>query len=319
MTWKNGYGWVAAAVLAGAVGVGHGQTASLPATPVPQVPQAPSDAENPNPKADEPVVNEAGKIVLVQPIPEPAAGDAFFSPLATGGPETLSRRFKDYYYVAFGPRALITPAISAAIRQAFPNTNYPEDWQTGAGAFGRNYGSAVGTKVAGQTARFAVGAALHEDFRYRPTWGMGPAQQTKAGEYVRVRTRGMPVSDKSVGYRIFYAIGFAFVDRSDSGGKRLAVANFSEAAASGFVGNLWLPDGFNDARHGAQRMGSRFGSIAVQNVTREFSPEIFHLFEKLHLPFPRLPVPEWWDGTMRKGREQGLGSSGVPASKNDNS
>jgi hypothetical protein len=74
----------------------------------------------------------------------------------------------------------------------------------------------------------------------------------------------------------------------------LALANFAAAGAGGFVPNAWLPDGFNDWRSGAKRMGTRFGGFAIQDVLREFSPEIFKAFQAMHLPFPRLPVPEWW-------------------------
>jgi hypothetical protein len=94
--------------------------------------------------------------------------------------------------------------------------------------------------------------------------------------------------------RTFHAIGFIFVDRSDSGHPRLALANFAGAAAGGFVPNAWLPDGFNDWQHGGTRMGTKFGGFAIQNVLREFSPEIARTFHTAHLPFPRLPVPEWW-------------------------
>ncbi len=205
------------------------------------------------------------------PVPEPLAGDALYAPLAVdNGPESLKTKTASYLVVTFGPRAVVSPMISAAIAMARPNYNYPNDWHQGMQGFGRQYGSRLGTKAAFETARYATGALLHEDFRYRPAEVTGFVPRT------------------------FHAIGFIFVDRSDSGHARLAVANFAGAAAGGFVPNAWLPDGFNDWRHGGTRMGTKFGGFAIANVLREFSPEIAHAFRDLHLPFPRLPVPEWW-------------------------
>ncbi len=209
------------------------------------------------------------KPVIDAPVAE--AGDSIFSPVAVlGAPPTLKVKFEDYAVITFGPRAVVSPVISAGIAMARPNYNYPNDWHQGMQGFARQYGSRIGTKVSYETARYAVGALTHEDFRYRPA--------------------------KSKGFlpRAGHALGYAFVDRSDSGHARVALANFAGAAAGGFVPNAWLPDGFNDWQHGGQRMGGKFGGIVLQNELREFSPEIFKLFTGAHLPFPRLPIPEWW-------------------------
>ncbi len=211
--------------------------------------------------------------------PVPVAGDSIFSPIATvGTPLTLKVKLENYAVITYGPRAVVSPMISAGIGMARPNYNYPNDWHQGMQGFARQYGSRMGTKAAFETARFAAGALLHEDFRYRP---LG-----EAGFFPRVG----------------HAIGFAFVDRSDSGHPRLALANFAGAAAGGFVPSAWLPDGFNDWQHGGQRMGSKFGGMVIQNITREFAPEIYRALHKGHLPFPRLPVPEWWTKDLRVAR-----------------
>ncbi|SNS94722.1 hypothetical protein SAMN05421770_103183 [Granulicella rosea] len=285
------------------------------------MPQSSSQSDAQKPQPGEQVLTEDGKVVVAKPMPGPVAGDAIFAPLATGGPDTLHRKTMSYVYVAFGPRALITPAIGAAFRQAFPNNNYPPEWRRGIGAFGRNYGSDVGTKTTILTTRYAVGALTHEDFRYRPTWiaAMGETMRKNAEQRAVEgndtprpgHTGGrndimlqLPKSDKSVAHRLFYAIGYTFVDRSDDGHYRLALANISSAAAGGFVANAYLPDGFNDVSHGARRMGSRFGSYAFQNVTREFSPEIVRGFHALHLPTPGLHLPEWWTKTSGPAPKQ---------------
>ena len=202
--------------------------------------------------------------------PEPVAGDALYAPLAVG-PDTTKIKADNYLVVTFGPRALVSPLLSSGIAMAKPNYNYPNDWHQGMQGFGRQYGSRIGTKVAGNTARFATGVLLHEDYRYYPS------------------------ASRNFFARLGNAVEYVFVDRSDSGGRRLALANFAGAAAGGFAPNLWLPDGFNDARHGGTRTLSRLGGLVISATFREFAPEIFKGFHAVGLPFPRLPVPEWWN------------------------
>jgi len=203
------------------------------------------------------------------PDPEPAAGDPLYAPLALG-PETVHQKFMDYAVITVGPRALFGPAFGAGIRMAKPNYSYPNDWHQGAAGYFRNYGNGLAEEASLHTARFATSALLHEDFRYVPS---------KSTHFLA---------------RTAHALAFTVVDRSDSGAPRLALSNFAGAAAAGYVGNLYLPPGFNDVTHADERMFSRLGGFAITNVTREFAPEIFHATQKLHLPFPRIPVPEWW-------------------------
>ena len=203
--------------------------------------------------------------------PVPVPGDAWYAPVARSRkPQTVHDKLMDYAVVTFGPRALFSPAFSSAIRMANPRDGYPRDWRLGAGAFGRNYGDALARRTSTGTGRYLASALLHEDFRYRPSAGRNPL------------ARG------------FHAVAFTFVDKSDSGGNRIALANFIGAGAGGFVGNLYLPAGYNNLSHAGTRAGTAFAGFAAQNLLREFSPELFRFTQKLHLPFPRIPVPEWW-------------------------
>jgi len=205
-------------------------------------------------------------------VPVPVAGDYLFAPVAVG-PDTMKIKAESYLVLTFGPRALVTPAFSAAIRMAHEPKGYPPDWCDGAPGYFRGYGSDLGNKFAAETGRYGAAMLLHEDFRYRPSGKKGVA-------------------------RFFYAIGYTFVDRSDSGHRTLAVSNFAGAAAGGFAGDLWLPDGFNSPGDGAKRFSTRLASMAGSNVAREFAPEIFSAAKGLHLtflaPFLRVPIPEWW-------------------------
>ena len=232
-----------------------------------KLPEAPAAQSSPVQK----VAPRSGEAVdQSEPVPEPVAGDSWYAPVARGrGPESLKLKTETYLVVTFGPRAMFSPAFSAAMKMARPPAGYPSDWLDGGPAFGRNYGAALGSRFALETGRYATGVLLHEDFRYRQSGKQGAA-------------------------RLFYALGYTFVDSSDSGHRRLAVANFAGAAAGGFAGNLYLPDGFNTAGDGAKNFEGRFVGFAATNVMREFAPEIFRVTHKLHVPFPRIPFPEWW-------------------------
>lgn len=187
------------------------------------------------------------------------------------GPQDFKDRFTDYSVVAFGPPALLTPVFPATIRMLNPSIAYPREWRQGIAGFGRNYGHAMAEQTSLATARFATGAILREDFRYRPSASRNPL------------VRG------------FHAAGFAFVDRSDSGHPRPALANFAGAAASGFVGNAWLPTGFNDVTHAESRAAVAFGGIVGRYLLQEFKPELLRIGKKLHLSGGSgRQIPEWW-------------------------
>jgi len=161
------------------------------------------------------------------------------------------------YYASetyLNPAAIIGPAFRAAIRMANPPgkgaTLYPREWRQGAEAFGRNYGDAIAERTSFNTARFMSGVILREDPRY------------------------LPSGSRNVFARSLHAVSFTFVDRSDSGHCRPALANFAGAAAGGFVGKAYLPAGFNDLTHAGQRSVLQLGFIAGGNLFREFAPQM---------------------------------------------
>jgi len=176
-------------------------------------------------------------------------------PPATGAEFGLSGKFS--YYMTetyFNPSVFTAPAFRAGIRMANPpgkgQTQYPPEWRQGAEAFGRNYGDAFAERVSFQTARFVTGAIVREDPRY------------------------VPSSSHNIFARSIHAVSFTFVDRSDSGHRMPALSNFVGAAAGGFVGNTYLPAGFNDVTHAGQRATLRFGFAAGGNLFREFAPQM---------------------------------------------
>jgi hypothetical protein len=200
--------------------------------------------------------------------------DPSIAPQCTGSSDsscrqTLHDKFLSYAVGTFGPRALFVPLFPASYLMAFPPDRYPRDWREGLPALGRNYADQFAAQTSFQTARFATSAILHEDLRYRRSTSKHPL--ARAG----------------------HALAYSFVDRSDSGHAQIAWSNFAGAAASGYVGRLYLPAGFNDVSHADTSMAIRFGALAGRNVAEEFSPELVLLARKLHLKIIHL-LPEWW-------------------------
>jgi hypothetical protein len=172
-----------------------------------------------------------------------------------------------YVHRTFGPPALILPVFGASLALINPPSQYPREWKDGAQAFERNYGNIVATVTARETASMLASIALHEDPRYRPS------------------------GSTNVLYRIFHTLSYTVVDRTDSGKRTIAISNFAGAAAGGFVGTAYLPNGFNDAAHAQQRMAAQFATVAIHNLAAEFQPQWGPIVRKLRIP--KL-LPEWW-------------------------
>lgn len=174
---------------------------------------------------------------------------------STGSTINLHDRFRAYLDEAFcNPAALTAPAFRAGIRMASPPTRgaytYPNEWRQGAEGFGRNLGDASAARLTTHTARFLAGAVMREDPRYFPSTSHNPFT------------------------RSFHAIGFTFVDRSDSGRMMPAISNFAGAAAGAAVGMAYLPPGFDTASYAGRRAIFNFAALTGSNAFREFAPRI---------------------------------------------
>jgi hypothetical protein len=195
--------------------------------------------------------------VLLFPIHSWAQNTAGTTPSFSGNAQSLGAEDKFRYYITetyLNPSVFTAPAFRAGIRMANPPgkgaTQYPPEWRQGAEAFGRNYGDAFAQRVTFETARFATRVVTHEDPRYTPS------------------------SSHNVLARSIHALTFTFVDRSDSGHAMPAISNFVGATAAGFVGNAYLPSGFNNATHAGQRATLQFGFTAAGNLFLEFAPQM---------------------------------------------
>ena len=224
------------------------------------LPDAPSAQIEASQQADTSVVKQKSE-THINPI-------SLLSPrLISGAPLTAQDKFEIYIHKTYSPAAVIYPLFGAGIKMARPNNKYPEEWQDGAGAFGRNYGNAVAQRTAKTTAEFATQVLLHEDPRYERSDSTSPL------------------------LRVGHAVGWTLFDKNDSGHRTLAVSTFTSAAAGGFVGMAYLPAGYDDATHAEQRMLAGIGGRAISNLITEFEPTWGPYARKLRIP--KL-LPEWW-------------------------
>jgi len=198
---------------------------------------------------------------------QPLSPLPFLPAPATRRPLTAEEKLSVYIHRTFGPSALILPAFGTSISMLNPPSHYPREWKDGAQAFARNYGNTVAAVTARETASVLAGIALREDPRYRPS------------------------GSTNVAYRLFYALSYTVADRTDSGKRTIALSNFAGAAAGGFAGMAYLPNGFNDATHAQQRMAAQFATLAIHNLAAEFLPQWGPMLKKLHIP--KL-LPESW-------------------------
>jgi len=187
------------------------------------------------------------------------------APPATNAPTpqrlTVGGKFRYFAHQSFRPGVWGVAGIYTGIEMAYPPKAYPPEWRQGVAGFARNYGDFIASWTAVQGGKFVVAAATHEDPRY--------VTSTRSGLLPRT----------------MHALRFVFIDRSDSGGNRLAISNLAGAAAGGFVGGAYLPDGYNNASHAYSRSALALSGFFTSNLADEFHPEIVKLAHKLHIPF----------------------------------
>ena len=212
--------------------------------------------------------------VAREPLADPARGSgdkvpaklpAILAPQGTLERLTFHDKFDLYWHQAGNPLGFALPMFTTGFRMAKPLKGYPHEWSAGAGAVARLYGDGLARRQSQEAAVFLAGAAAHEDLRYWPS------------------------EKRSLVRRVTHALAFTVVDKSDSGRNMPALSNFAGAAASGFVGEAYLPRGFDDLTHAGQRSAVSFGLLGAWNLVNEFCPEWRPAMEKLHIPFVHPP------------------------------
>lgn len=194
-----------------------------------------------------------------------SAGTKDRTAVTPAAPERLDARGKFHYFVtqSFRPGVLVSAGLYSAYDMVRSPNRYPPEWKEGANGLSRHYGDFMASWTAVQGGKLAASLALHEDPRY------------------------VPSLSHNLFRRSLHALVFVVVDRSDSGARRPAIANLTGALAGGFVGNSYLPDGYNDAAHAWVRSGLAYSGFATSNLADEFRPEINKVLKKLHLPLVR--------------------------------
>ncbi len=244
--------------MAGAKGapINTGAAKTLPDAPEPQISAPPQNPRTPSPSEQTPASPESGSGVIA--ILPPAVSRERLAP---------EDKFQIYIHQNFGPQNFILPAFGAGFSMLNPPSHYPREWEDGGGAFGRWYGEQIVTSTSNRTGQLLAEVALHEDPRY------------------------VPSGSKNALVRTFHAIAFTLVDKTDSGHNTFAISNVAGAAAGGFVGMGFLPDGYNDVTHAERRALRGLESDAIRNIVTEFRPEWAPLLRKIHIPSI---LPEWW-------------------------
>jgi hypothetical protein len=241
------------------------------AFPCPAAASAKEFAETKNGQAanlpDAPRAQDQGSPSSPSSIPQDQNSALLFLPVKSSRSLSFGDKFTIYTHQTFGPPAVIFPAFTAAMGMANPRKHYPREWRDGGEGFGRLYGDSIAMVTSQRTARFLTAAALHEDTRYVRSTSKNPLARTA------------------------HALAFTLIDKTDSGRNTIAFSNFAGAAAGGFVGNAYLPHGYNDLTHAEQRMAFQFTSIAIQNIAAEFQPQWGPIVRKLRI---NKIIPEWW-------------------------
>jgi hypothetical protein len=99
---------------------------------------------------------------------DPPAASASGSPSSSATSGTYlfpdrTRQFQNYFYNAFGPPALISTGIGAALDQQKPA---PPEWDSGAKGYAERYGWRFGMSFIGETTKYTLGAVTHQDVAF---------------------------------------------------------------------------------------------------------------------------------------------------------
>ena len=180
---------------------------------------------------------------------------------ATSGPLNIKGKLRYFAVETFRPGIYPVAAFYDGLTMANPPKAYPPEWRQGFPAFARNYGDFMASWASVQGGKFVAASILHEDPRYFTS------------------------TNKNFFARVFNAVRYVVVDRSDSGHPRLALSNVAGALAGGFVGNAYLPDPYANASRGFRRSAIALSGFVTSNLADEFHPEIHKLAKKIHLPF----------------------------------
>jgi hypothetical protein len=169
------------------------------------------------------------------------AGGPADQPLSVGG--------KALFHATNIASAWFAPGV-AAYSGILQWRDSPPEWGQGWRAYGKRAASAAGASGVRNVFAFALDSSLHEDPRY---------SRASHGPIMR---------------RLRHAIGYTFVTRTDSGGRRFATWRFGSAAGAAFVSNFWYPDRLNNFPEGVKDTATTIGGDVLLNIAKEFWPDL---------------------------------------------
>jgi hypothetical protein len=190
-----------------------------------------------------------------------SASDATSAAISTVRSLNAQEKLICYARISYSWASFVGPLFPASKKMMFPPSAYPPHWKQGVLGFALNYDDSFTNDTANRAGRYASAIILREDTRYWPS------------------EDGRPF------HRVLHLICFALVDKSDSGSDRLAISNLVGAAAGGFIGNSYLPKGYNDVTHAGQRSAIQLAESPLPNLVCEFTPELSKAAKWAHLPF----------------------------------
>ena len=153
------------------------------------------------------------------------------------------QQFHNYLDSIIGPSAFIRAAIGAGIDQGKPA---PPEWDSGATGYGERYGSRFGMLMVSETAKYSLGAVMHEDVAYHRCLCTGFLPRTT------------------------HAFTSVFTAQTRSGRTVLSLPAIAAPYAGSFTAvNAWYPARYEP--QDAARLGTMsFGFQAGGNMVREF-------------------------------------------------
>src|SRR5215831_3987405 len=162
-------------------------------------------------------------------------------------PLSQRERTRIYWKTMVNPLGYLKAATSAGFDQW---NDKPEEWEQGAGAYGKRFANIVGQYSIQRTVTFVLSSGLHEDNRY--------FNSGKNGFWSRTG----------------YALESGLLARHDDGSRHPSVSQFAGVATGAFVSRLWLPPSQNSAGNAAISFGITMASNMGFSVVKEFLPDV---------------------------------------------
>lgn len=169
-------------------------------------------------------------------------------------PMTARERVQWFGASTFGVRSLLIADPAVSVWRTY--LDRPVEWDSGIDGFGKRYASRVAVNTFTNSAEAGLGAIWKEDPRY-----------FRSGE-------------GAVSRRLGAAAKQIFLSRYGDGNYRFGAAKAAGIVGGSFVQKLWMPESVISNRDCTVRIGGNYGARFLNNLFREFGPDIRKIFKK---------------------------------------